>query len=120
VDDRIEIRGLRVLGVIGVLPHEQEQAQPFEVDLDIEADLSDAGATDDLDDTINYGEVIERVAALFASEQHELLERVATRIAEEVLAVPGVNAVTVALRKLRPPVPHHVDTTGVRIRREQS
>ena len=45
--DRIELRGLRVLGVHGALPEEQERAQPFEVDLDVEADLRPATAGQD-------------------------------------------------------------------------
>ena len=46
--DRIELRGLRVLGTHGVLPEERERAQPFEVDLDIDADLRPAGVSDAL------------------------------------------------------------------------
>ena len=48
----------------------------------------------------------------------QLLERLAERIAEVVLAVdPAVDAVTVTVRKLRPPVPQHLATSGVRIAR---
>ena len=50
--DRIELRGLRTLGLCGILPEEGSRAQPLEVDLDIEADLSLPGASDELGDTI--------------------------------------------------------------------
>ena len=50
--DRIEIRGLRVLGTHGVLPEEQQRAQPFEVDLDLELDLRRAGRSDRLEATV--------------------------------------------------------------------
>ena len=53
--DRIELRGLRVLGAHGVLPEEQQRAQPFEVDLDLELDLRPAGRSDALADTVDYG-----------------------------------------------------------------
>src|SRR5690606_20537256 len=53
--DVIELRGLRLAGIVGVLPHEQAQAQPLELDLDISLDLAPAGASDDLADTVDYG-----------------------------------------------------------------
>lgn len=115
--DQIEVKGIRAMGVIGVLEHEKEQAQPFEVDLVIDADLRDAGETDDLSKTVHYGLAAERVVSVINSERHELIERVAQRIAEEVLAMDNVDAVEVTIRKLRPPIPHHVDYSAVRIHR---
>ena len=117
--DRIELRGLRVLGVCGVLPHEQAEPQPLELDLDVEADLADAGASDDLADTVDYGAVCARVEEVVGSERFALLERLAARVAEVVLEDPRVRAVTVAARKLRPPVPQQLATSGVRVRRER-
>lgn len=120
VSDVIELRGLRLMGTIGVLPEEKERAQPFEVDVDVFTDVSAAGATDDLTNTIHYGEVAAAIAAVVENERHELLERVATRISEEVLAFDGADAVTVVIRKLRPPVPHDLATSAVRIHRTRS
>jgi FolB domain-containing protein len=117
--DRIELRGLRVAGICGVLPEEQARTQPLEIDLDLEADLAPAGATDDLARTVDYGAVTEAVERVVAGERFALLERLAERVAEVVLAEPLVEAVTVAVRKLRPPVPQHLATSGVRIRRER-
>ena len=116
--DVIRLRGLRAVGVHGVLPEERDRPQPFEVDLDIEADLAAAGATDDLADTIDYGELTTRAAAVVESESHGLLERVAARIAEVVLAADErVAAVTVTVWKMRPPVPVQLDRAGVTVRR---
>jgi dihydroneopterin aldolase len=115
--DRIELRGLRVLALCGVLPEERERRQPFEIDLDVEADLASAGRTDDLDDTIDYGRLCADVAKVADTEQFGLLERFAQRVADVVLSDPKVDAVTVSIRKLRPPVPEHLDVSGVRIRR---
>ncbi|MEJ5256287.1 MAG: dihydroneopterin aldolase [Acidimicrobiales bacterium] len=113
--DRIEIRGLRALGICGVLPDEQVRPQPIEVDLDLDADLAPAGASDDLGDTIDYAAIIEAVERVVTRERFQLLERLASRIAEVVLSDERVLAVEVAVRKLRPPVAHQVETTGVRI-----
>ena len=115
--DQINVCGIRALGVIGVLAEENKRVQSFEVDLIIEADLSGAGATDDLNQTVHYGDATDRVVAVITNERHELIERVAQRIADEVLAMDRVDAVDVTIRKLRPPVPHHVEHTSVRIRR---
>ncbi len=117
--DRIELRGLSVLALCGVLPEERVRRQPFTVDLDVFADLREAGASDDLDHTINYGELCELVDAIARDEQFGLLERFAQRIADAVLAAPRVEAVTVVVRKMRPPVPQQLDTSGVRIHRER-
>lgn len=102
-----------------MLPEERERAQPFEVDLDVETDLRRAGTTDDLADTVDYGGLCEAVAAVVGGERYALIERLAERIAEVVLAGPGVSAVTVHLRKLRPPVPVDVASAGVRIHRSR-
>lgn len=115
--DLIEVRGLTAVGVCGALPEEQERAQPLEVDLDIRADLAAAGASDDLDDTVDYGAVCELVERVVTTERFQLLERLAARIAEVVLSDDRVQGVTVAVRKLRPPVSQIVDTSGVRITR---
>lgn len=115
--DRIELRGLRAVGRCGVLPEEQLRPQPLEVDLDIEVDLAAAGASDDLDDTVDYGALCDLVVGELTNRHVALLEHLAQVIADRVLADERVGAVTVALRKLRPPVPHQLDSSGVRIRR---
>jgi 7,8-dihydroneopterin aldolase/epimerase/oxygenase len=118
--DRIELRGLRVSALVGVLFHEREQAQPIEIDLDVECDLRGAGASDALGDTVDYGELCGRVARVATDRHVSLLETLAERIAEAVLdADRRIDAVTVAVRKLRPPVPHQLATSGVRIRRQR-
>ena len=117
--DRIELRGLRVTATCGVLPEEKARRQPFEVDLDVYVGLG-LGApslSDDLADTVDYGALCALVAGIAEGEAFNLLERFAGRVAEAVLAVPGVDAVTVAVRKLRPPVPEDLATSGVRIHR---
>lgn len=118
--DRIELRGLRAVGRCGVLPEEQLRPQPLEVDLDIEVDLAAAGASDDLDDTVDYGALCDLVVGELTGRHVALLEHLAQLIADRVLADERVVAVTVALRKLRPPVPHQLDSSGVRIRRTRA
>jgi len=115
--DVIELRGLRAAGICGALPEEQERAQPLEVDLDVVTDLAAAGASDALDDTVDYGALAQAVEDVLTTERFVLLERLAARLTEVVLEDPRVVEVTVAVRKLRPPVPQLLETSGVRITR---
>ncbi|WP_436794800.1 dihydroneopterin aldolase [Actinospongicola halichondriae] len=119
--DHIEICGLRLVCHVGVGDDERASAQPLELDLDIEADLAAAAASDDVADTIDYGEVSLAVATAVLSVEHALLERVAAVAADAALGVdPAATAVTVTVRKLRPPIPLDVASTAVRLRRSRS
>jgi dihydroneopterin aldolase len=116
--DRIELRGLRVTTVVGVLPEERERAQPLELDLALSVDLSAAGVSDALGDTVDYGAVCDTAVARAVTTEPLLLERLAAVLAEAVLALdPRIEAVELAVRKLRPPVPHDLASSGVRITR---
>lgn len=122
MNDTIELRGLRPLGVVGLLPEERERAQPLEVDLDVEVDLTAAGVSDDLGDSVDYGAICDALADAAGAGGVEplLLERLAALLAESVLAVDDrIDAVTLTVRKLRPPVPYDLATSGVRIRRQR-
>jgi dihydroneopterin aldolase len=115
--DVIELRGLRVSGICGALPEEQLRPQPLEIDVDIAADLSAAAASDDLDDTVDYGGVTADLEQVVSAGRFTLLEALAAALCDAVLARPQVDAVTVAVRKLRPPVPQQLATSGVRLTR---
>lgn len=117
--DRIELLGLRAVGVHGVLPEEQARAQPFELDVILETDVSAAVASDDVADTVDYGAVAEMAGRVVASESFRLLESLAARIADTVMTDPHVDAVTVAVRKLRPPVAADLASAGVRVTRRR-
>jgi dihydroneopterin aldolase / 2-amino-4-hydroxy-6-hydroxymethyldihydropteridine diphosphokinase len=115
--DRIEISNLVVNTVVGALPIEREQTQPIRIDLTLSVDLRPAGSTDELADTVHYGEVAGRVADAIREAKDVLLERLADRAAETSLSFAGVEAVEVTITKLRPPIPEMLDTVSVRIRR---
>jgi dihydroneopterin aldolase len=116
--DVIELRGLRLAGVVGVLPHEQAQAQPLEVDLDLHLDLGPAGRTDSLGDTADYAAMCELAERVVTSTSYALLEALAAHLATAVLEADGrIDEITVSVRKLRPPVAQQLTTSGVRITR---
>jgi dihydroneopterin aldolase len=111
----IQLRGLSLLGVHGVLPEEQQRAQPFEVDIDLTVDISKAAATDALEDTIDYGEITTMVARVVNDESYALIEKLATRIGEVCRTDPRVTGVIVTVKKMRPPVPEHLEYSAVRV-----
>lgn len=115
--DRIEIHGLRVMTVVGVLTHEREAAQPLQLDLVLHVDLADASQSDELGDTANYGSVAEVVAGVVRESKDQLLERVAGRVCEALLEFDRVEAVDVTVTKLRPPIPEDVQASSVTLHR---
>lgn len=108
------------MGICGVLPEEQARPQPLEIDLDVHLDLTDAGSSDDLADTVDYGALCAAVEDIVTNGRFHLLEGLAQRVSEAVMNDPRVEAVTVAVRKLRPPVPQLLDSSGVRVHRRRA
>ena len=118
--DRILLRGMRVMAYCGVLEEEQARRQPFEINAEIVADLTVAGSSDDLNDTINYGVLGDKIAALVESGRFALLEYFAQQVADLLLADPRATEVDVEILKLRPPMAQDLAASGVRINRKQS
>jgi dihydroneopterin aldolase/2-amino-4-hydroxy-6-hydroxymethyldihydropteridine diphosphokinase len=107
------------MALVGVLPHEREAEQPVQVDIDLEVDLVEAGLTDNLVDTANYGAIAQAVADVVRTSEDVLLERLVARIAERCLQFDHVEVADVRLTKLRPPIPEDLDSTAVRIVRSR-
>ena len=118
--DTIELRGLRVMAFCGILPEEIERRQPFEIDVDVDCDLRAAGESDDLENTIDYGGLVAEIETLAKDGRYGLLERFASDVSAVVLAHDQATATRVTIRKLRPPVPQDLASSGVTIRRVRS
>jgi dihydroneopterin aldolase len=104
--DRIRLNEMVFYGYHGVLPEEQTLGQRFIVDLEIQTDLREAGASDDLAQTLNYAEVFRVVESIVTGPPFRLIEAVAERVAEAVLIdFAQAATVLVSVRKLSPPIP---------------
>jgi len=115
VSDRIELRDLRVVAIVGALPHERVTPQPLSLDIDIERPFAAAAAEDDLTKTTNYADVITMAESLVLAGQFILLETLVHRVGAAILDYdPAITSVTVAVRKLEPPVSQAIATVGVR------
>ena len=115
----IRVIGLTVTGTHGALTEEQVRAQPFRVDAEIGLDLSIAGRSDDVSDTVDYGDLVTALARVVRTERHHLLERLAARLVETCLADERVRSATVEVAKLRPPVPEVLEAASVRVTRSR-
>ena len=80
--DRIQLSGLRVRGRHGVYDVERRDGQDFLVDATLWLDSRPAAASDDLADTVDYGVLAERIAAVVGGEPVNLIETLAARLAE--------------------------------------
>jgi dihydroneopterin aldolase len=118
-EDRISLTGLRVRGFHGVFEHERRDGQEFVVDAELELSTATAAASDDLADTVDYGALAERLAAVIAGEPVNLLETLVARLAEVCLADPRVRAATVTVHKPQAPIPLTFADVAVTVRRER-
>ncbi|MDR2981398.1 MAG: dihydroneopterin aldolase [Puniceicoccales bacterium] len=112
--DKIRIKGIKIYGHHGALPEEKRLGQPFKVSLELELDTLPAAKTDDLTKTVNYAEVIRVVEEELKGPPAHLIETIAQRIAEKILAnFSIIEGVTVEL--LKPFAPVAADFEGISV-----
>ena len=114
--DHIVLQGMAFQGRHGVRPAERAHPQEFKVDIDIDCDLSEAGRTDQVEDTVDYRLVRAIAKEVIEGESAKLLETLARRIAEKALRLPGVAAVSVRIAK-RPESMLPIEAAAVHINR---
>ena len=102
--DLVAVRGISARGHHGVLEHERRDGQTFVVDVGLAVDTRAAAAADDLALTVDYADIAARVVAVVEGGPVDLVETLAQRIADVVLAVDGVAAVEVTVHKPEAPV----------------
>jgi len=104
----------------GVLPHEREVPQPFEVDVEMGLDLRAAGESDDLDDTVNYAEVYDVVSTVLTVARKYLIEAIAEKIADDLLRdFDSLRWVRVTVHKPTAPIDGIFSDVGVTILRRR-
>ncbi|CRK85386.1 dihydroneopterin aldolase [Neobacillus massiliamazoniensis] len=111
--DRMEFYGYH-----GVFPEENRLGQRFAVDLTVSLDLKKAGETDDLDYSVNYGELYQVCKEIVEGKPYKLVESVAEKIAGSLLQqFPLIEEVKVKVIKPDPPIPGHYRSVAVEITR---
>lgn len=115
--DCITLTGLRASAFHGVLEQERRTGQVFLIDVIVYLNLASAAASDDLDKTIHYGELAEEVVAAVEGEPVDLIETVAERVANVVLAHDAAKMTTVTVHKPSAPISVPFDDVSVTITR---
>lgn len=115
--DQIYIRDLTLSVIIGTNPEERLTRQNIILNLELQCDLTLAGRSDNLDDTVDYFSLYQQIVSLAETSNFFLLERFAQAVAELSLCSSRVRAVTVTLDK--PAVLPLARAASIRITREQ-
>ncbi len=119
--DKIYVNQMKFYGYHGVSPEETKLGQRFSVDLMVELDLSKAGKSDDLTQSVNYADLYNTCKKVVEEETHKLVETVAERIAEDILvSFSLIESCTVKVIKPDPPIPGYYDSVAVEITRGRS
>ena len=117
--DRIALEGMVFSGRHGVRPAERERPQEFKVDVKVDADLLQAGRSDRVEDTVDYRLVYAIAKDVVEGESVQLIETLAHRIAERVLELKRVTAVSIRIAK-RPESMSPIDAAAVKITRTRA
>lgn len=118
--DKIVIKGLHCSVRVGVRKEEQEVRRNCEVDVALYFDLSRAGRTDNLDDTVNYSKVIDLILEDSAKVQFKLLEAFAYYLFEEIFKKTAAERVHLRVKKMNPPIEGRFQYVGVELSRNRS
>jgi dihydroneopterin aldolase len=120
MSDQIALRGLQAFGYHGVLPEERREGQRFIVDAVLSVDSRFAAASDDLNDTVDYGGLAQRLLAAVESDPVNLIETLAQRLAGICLASERVSAVEITVHKPEAPTGVNLDDVTITITRDRS
>jgi 7,8-dihydroneopterin aldolase/epimerase/oxygenase len=115
--DTIFVEHIEFYGYHGASDEEQSVGHRYAVDVELRVDTRKAGATDNLEDTVNYSSVSKRLVSVGTSEQFRLIEALANRMAKVVLDEFPVESVKLRVKKVRPPMNAIAAAVGVEIER---
>jgi FolB domain-containing protein len=116
--DQIQIKDLLLRTIIGINAEERRARQDVAINIVLHADTRAAGASDDIDDAVNYRTITKRVIGLVEESQFYLVEKLAAEIAAICLEDPRVEAVTVRVEK--PGALRFARSVGVEIHRTRT
>jgi dihydroneopterin aldolase len=115
---KITLQNMMFYGYHGVYEHEREMGQRFAVDAEMSLDMTKAGETDELAHSLDYVGAYEVIRAVVENNKFNLIEALATRIADSLLKGPVTEA-TVRVRKPGVTLPGHLDFVQVEVTRSR-
>lgn len=111
----IRLNTIRIYAHHGCLEEEEVVGSAYEVGLEIEADLTHPAVTDHLAHTVDYVH-LHQIVTEEMKIRSKLLEHVARRIIQRILAeINQVDAVSVSVSKINPPIGGDVESVSVQL-----
>ncbi|MDJ0626245.1 MAG: dihydroneopterin aldolase [Candidatus Caenarcaniphilales bacterium] len=118
--DHISVYGINCFTKIGFADNEREIGQKLRVDLNVYFDLSKAGTSDELGDTVSYIELVKTVVSASKEKDYRLLEYFLSSICEKVFTnFSKINAIGIRVHKPHIPSPYFDGQASVYIYRER-
>lgn len=113
---QILIEELDLYAYHGHFAEEERLGQRFVIDLVLDCDLRASSFSDNLADTVDYGEVVALVTRTFSARRFKLLEAAARALADAIFAsYPPITAISVTMRKPAPPIPGRMAAVGIKL-----
>lgn len=116
--DELTITGIECFGHHGVFDHERRDGQAFMIDLTLGLDTRPAAASDDLQDTVDYGSLVAQVKSAVESDPVDLIETLVQRVAGVCLSDRRVEWVRVTVHKPEAPIDAVFADLALTIRRD--
>ncbi len=117
--DKIRILNLKIPAKHGAFDFEKVKEGLFELDIEMQADLTLAKASDRLDDTINYADAVSYISEVFKNKDYNLIETVGEKICVGLIEEYPLKTVTVRIRKPHAPIMAILDTVEIEITRHK-
>ncbi len=117
--DKIRILNLKIPARHGAYEFEKDSEGLFEIDIEIQVNLKGSVISDQLDNTINYDDLIRVVTDIFTKKDYNLIESVGEKICEKIIEKYPIKKITVRIRKPHAPIRANFDTVEVEITRSK-
>lgn len=115
--DKVYIKGLQLYTLIGVYDFERLAKQRVIIDLELQTDLHKAGCTDNVEDTLDYGKIAQRLTDIADTASFSLLEALGQKMADVLLAEFAVDTLSLTINK--PDILDNVSAVGIHIVRSK-
>jgi dihydroneopterin aldolase len=116
---RVVIERLEFQGRCGVMPAERRRPQPLAIDLELDCEGTAAEAADQINKTVDYAQVTERIVELGETQDCALLETFTEQVLAMLFTEFPVEKVSLWLRKLAPPLTQMTGSVGVKVERSR-
>lgn len=118
--DKIFLTDCRFYGYHGAFAEEQTLGQIFVVDCELTVDLQAASQSDDLSDTVHYGQVFELIKQEVETAKYQLIERLAGSLIQLIFdQFASIKGIKLTIKKENPPIAGHYAHVGVSLERSR-